>query len=165
MEKMGKYITSLEAEKHTLIAQVKQLSSENDWLRKSLTESQHLLYESELALAELREDKKHNDFLNRLERNEREYANSLVNSGSSRSILSRSMQSSSCIRMVEEESPGSETENERECISRNVSKGSIQHDTRSVSSFEDSVNIGYEIPDNIKQLNQIFLQYIHQVST
>ncbi len=63
MTMVANYILSLEADKLKLKAQVKRLCSENNWLRKSLTESQQLLQEAEITLVKTTADKEHLEFV------------------------------------------------------------------------------------------------------
>ena len=57
------YVNTLEADKQKLKAQVKRLCSENNWLRKELTDHQQLLQDTELHLAKVNEEKQHLEFL------------------------------------------------------------------------------------------------------
>ena len=59
---MAQYVNTLEGDKRTLRAQVKRLASENNWLRKELAEHQHLLQETEIQLARLKEEKEQLEF-------------------------------------------------------------------------------------------------------
>ena len=60
---LANYMASLESDKLKLKAQVKRLCAENNWLRKSLTDSQRLLQEAEIALAKIAVDKEHLEFM------------------------------------------------------------------------------------------------------
>ena len=77
---LGNYITTLEADKHKLSTQVKCLCSENNWLRKSLTECQQLLQESEITLAKLREETQHIEFLSNCQFNTSSWSTNICNS-------------------------------------------------------------------------------------
>ena len=59
---MAQYVNTLEGDKRTLRAQVKRLASENNWLRKELADHQHLLQETEIQLARVREEKEQLEF-------------------------------------------------------------------------------------------------------
>ena len=63
MVMVAEYVSSLEAERGKLKAQVKQLCVENSWLRKSLLETQQLLQESEVNASKLAVEKEHLEFL------------------------------------------------------------------------------------------------------
>ena len=63
MVMVANYISSLEADKLKLRAQVKRLCAENNWLRESLTESQQLLQQAEVSLEKLKVDKEHLEFI------------------------------------------------------------------------------------------------------
>lgn len=63
MMMVANYISSLEADKLKLRAQVKRLCAENNWLRESLTESQQLLQQAEVSLEKLKVDKEHLEFI------------------------------------------------------------------------------------------------------
>ena len=60
---LANYINTLESDKQKLKAQVKRLCSENNWLRKELTDHQQLLQETEIALAKMKEEKENLEFL------------------------------------------------------------------------------------------------------
>jgi kinesin light chain len=60
---LANYISTLESDKQKLKAQVKRLCSENNWLRKELTDHQQLLQETEIALAKVKEEKENVEFL------------------------------------------------------------------------------------------------------
>ena len=60
---LANYISTLESDKQKLKAQVKRLCSENNWLRKELTDHQQLLQETEIALVKVKEEKENMEFL------------------------------------------------------------------------------------------------------
>lgn len=60
---LASYLSSLEAERHKLKAQVKRLCQENNWLRQELVQTQQLLQTTEIQLAEIKEEKEHTSFL------------------------------------------------------------------------------------------------------
>ena len=60
---LANYINTLESDKQKLKAQVKRLCSENNWLRKELTDHQQLLQETEISLAKTKEEKENLEFL------------------------------------------------------------------------------------------------------
>ena len=60
---LASYLSSLEAERHKLKAQVKRLCQENNWLRQELVQTQQLLQTAEIQLAEIKEDREHSSFL------------------------------------------------------------------------------------------------------
>ena len=60
---LANYINTLESDKQKLKAQVKRLCSENNWLRKELTDHQQLLQETEISLAKVKEEKENMEFL------------------------------------------------------------------------------------------------------
>ncbi|XP_062818223.1 kinesin light chain 3 [Anolis carolinensis] len=66
MVALSSHIGALEAEKQKLRAQVKRLCQENLWLRDELAVTQLRLQQSEEAVAQLDEEKKHLEFLNQL---------------------------------------------------------------------------------------------------
>ena len=63
MMMLANHINSLESDKQKLKAQVKRLCSENNWLRKELTDHQQLLQETEIALTKTKEGKEHVEFM------------------------------------------------------------------------------------------------------
>lgn len=60
---LASYLSSLEAERHKLKAQVKRLCQENNWLRQELTQTQQLLQTAEIQLVEIKEEREHSSFL------------------------------------------------------------------------------------------------------
>ena len=60
---LASYTSTLESNEVKLKAQVKRLCRENNWLRKSLTESQQLLQEVEVSMSKLVIEKEHLEFL------------------------------------------------------------------------------------------------------
>lgn len=77
---LANYTSSLESDKMKLTAQVKRLCGENNWLRKSLTESQQLLQETEISMSKLLVEKEHLEFLQSQKNSmkDRQHLNSLV---------------------------------------------------------------------------------------
>ena len=77
---LANYTSSLESDKVKLKAQVKRLCSENNWLRKSLTESQQLLQEAEVSMSKLVVEKEHLEFLlsQKTSSNDRQHLDSFV---------------------------------------------------------------------------------------
>ncbi|XP_067318104.1 kinesin light chain 3 isoform X1 [Anolis sagrei] len=70
MVALSSHLGSLEAEKQKLRAQVKRLCQENLWLRDELAVTQVRLQQSQEAVAQLEEEKKHLEFLNQLKQYE-----------------------------------------------------------------------------------------------
>ncbi|XP_001635072.2 kinesin light chain isoform X2 [Nematostella vectensis] len=62
------HLSTVEAEKQKLRAQVKRLCQENAWLREELSVTQQKLQESEQSVAQLEEEKKHLEFMNSLKK-------------------------------------------------------------------------------------------------
>ncbi|XP_074630412.1 kinesin light chain-like isoform X2 [Acropora palmata] len=62
------HLSTVEAEKQKLKAQVKRLCQENAWLREELSVTQQKLQESEQKVAQLEEEKKHLEFMNSIKK-------------------------------------------------------------------------------------------------
>ena len=62
------HLSSVEAEKQKLRAQVRRLCQENAWLREELSATQTRLQASEQNVVQLEEEKKHLEFMNSLKK-------------------------------------------------------------------------------------------------
>ncbi|XP_028515287.1 kinesin light chain [Exaiptasia diaphana] len=62
------HLSTVEAEKQKLRAQVRRLCQENAWLREELSVTQQKLQESEQKVAQLEEEKKHLEFMNSIKK-------------------------------------------------------------------------------------------------
>lgn len=62
------HLSSVEADKQKLKAQVRRLCQENAWLREELSLTQQKLQESEQKVAQLEEEKKHLEFMNSIKK-------------------------------------------------------------------------------------------------
>ncbi|XP_031557791.1 kinesin light chain 1-like isoform X2 [Actinia tenebrosa] len=62
------HLSTVEAEKQKLRAQVRRLCQENAWLREELSVTQQKLQESEQKVATLEEEKKHLEFMNSIKK-------------------------------------------------------------------------------------------------
>ncbi|XP_051921338.1 kinesin light chain 2 isoform X2 [Hippocampus zosterae] len=62
------HLSAVESEKQKLRAQVRRLCQENQWLRDELAATQHKLQRSEQSVAQLEEEKKHLQFMNRIKK-------------------------------------------------------------------------------------------------
>ncbi|CAL8240303.1 unnamed protein product [Merluccius merluccius] len=62
------HLSAVESEKQKLRAQVRRLCQENQWLRDELAGTQHKLQRSEQSVAQLEEEKKHLEFMNKIRR-------------------------------------------------------------------------------------------------
>lgn len=63
---LANHLSTVESEKQKLRAQVRRLCQENQWLRDELAGTQQRLQQSEQAVAQLEEEKKHLQFLGQL---------------------------------------------------------------------------------------------------
>ena len=68
MMALSSHLSTVEAEKQKLKAQVKRLCQENAWLREELSVTQQKLQESEQKVAQLEEEKKHLEFMNSIKK-------------------------------------------------------------------------------------------------
>uniref|UniRef100_A0AAZ3SI61 Kinesin light chain n=1 Tax=Oncorhynchus tshawytscha TaxID=74940 RepID=A0AAZ3SI61_ONCTS len=62
------HLSAVESEKQKLRAQVRRLCQENQWLRDELAGTQHKLQRSEQSVAQLEEEKKHLEFMNKIKK-------------------------------------------------------------------------------------------------
>ena len=60
---LGSHLSTVEAEKQKLKAQVRRLCQENAWLREELSVTQQKFQESEQKVAQLEEEKQHLEFM------------------------------------------------------------------------------------------------------
>ncbi|XP_019351126.1 kinesin light chain 3 isoform X1 [Alligator mississippiensis] len=67
---LSSHVGALEAEKQKLRAQAKRLGQENQWLWEELAGTQQRLQQSQEAVAQLEEEKRHLEFLNQLKQYE-----------------------------------------------------------------------------------------------
>lgn len=65
---LSSHLSTVEAEKQKLKAQVRRLCQENAWLREELSVTQQKLQESEQKVAQLEEEKKHLEFMNSIKK-------------------------------------------------------------------------------------------------
>ncbi|MED6268667.1 Kinesin light chain 2, partial [Characodon lateralis] len=65
---LSNHLSAVESEKQKLRAQVRRLCQENQWLRDELAETQHKLQRSEQCVAQLEEEKKHLEFMNQIKK-------------------------------------------------------------------------------------------------
>ena len=63
MMALGSHLSTVEAEKQKLKAQVRRLCQENAWLREELSVTQQKFQESEQKVAQLEEEKQHLQFM------------------------------------------------------------------------------------------------------
>ncbi|XP_066503819.1 kinesin light chain 1-like [Hoplias malabaricus] len=66
MTALAGHLSTVEAEKQRVRAQVRRLCQENQWLRDELNITQQKLQKSEQTVAQLEEEKKHLEFLNQM---------------------------------------------------------------------------------------------------
>lgn len=63
MMALGSHLSTVEAEKQKLKAQVRRLCQENAWLREELSVTQQKFQDSEQKVAQLEEEKQHLEFM------------------------------------------------------------------------------------------------------
>ncbi|XP_078389386.1 kinesin light chain 3 isoform X2 [Cetorhinus maximus] len=71
---LSTHLSTVEAEKQKLRAQVRRLCQENQWLRDELAGTQQKLQKSEQMVAQLEEEKKHLEFMNQIKKYDEEEA-------------------------------------------------------------------------------------------
>eukprot|EP00731_Ephydatia_muelleri_P027280 Em0019g153a len=130
---LASYLSSLEAERHKLKAQVKRLCQENNWLRQELVQTQQLLQTAEIQLAEIKEDREHSSFLLTVNK----VSPVATSAGREREL-----------------SPSMDMDNQDEATEDNPSCSSTEPGVLGGS--------GYDVPEKFRKLHQLALQQVHQ---
>lgn len=131
---LASYLSSLEAERHKLKAQVKRLCQENNWLRQELSQTQQLLQTTEIQLAEIKEEKEHTAFLQTVSKVSPVAAASAVPD--------------------RELSPSMDMDNQDETAEANNPSSSTEPGVIGGTS--------YDVPEKFRKLHQLALQQVHQ---
>ncbi|XP_078352134.1 kinesin light chain-like isoform X2 [Oculina patagonica] len=127
------HLSTVEAEKQKLKAQVRRLCQENAWLREELSVTQQKLQESEQKVAQLEEEKKHLEFMNSIKKYDDDEG--IENDISVEDILSHD-------------------EDETEVDDETLSQAS--------SATSASASGVYEIPARLRTLHNLVIQYASQ---
>lgn len=131
------HLSTVEAEKQKLKAQVRRLCQENAWLREELSVTQQKLQESEQKVAQLEEEKKHLEFMNSIKKyDDDKHDEGIENDISIDDMLSH------------------DDEEETEVDDETLSQAS--------SATSASASGVYEIPARLRTLHNLVIQYASQ---
>lgn len=130
------HLSTVEAEKQKLKAQVRRLCQENAWLREELSVTQQKLQESEQKVAQLEEEKKHLEFMNSLKKYDEDKHDEGIENDISMDLLSQDEEE------VED----------------------VDDETLSQASSATSASASgvYEIPARLRTLHNLVIQYASQ---
>lgn len=129
------HLSTVEAEKQKLKAQVKRLCQENAWLREELSVTQQKLQESEQKVAQLEEEKKHLEFMNSIKKYDDDKHDEGIENDMSLDVLSQD-------------------EDDTEVDDETLSQAS--------SATSASASGVYEIPARLRTLHNLVIQYASQ---
>ncbi|XP_049620870.1 kinesin light chain 4 [Suncus etruscus] len=132
---LANHLSTVESEKQKLRAQVRRLCQENQWLRDELAGTQQRLQQSEQAVAQLEEEKKHLQFLGQLRQYEED-----GHSG--------------------EEKDGDSTKDSLDDLFPNEEEE--EETSNGLSRGQGSQHSGYEIPARLRTLHNLVIQYAAQ---
>eukprot|EP00063_Salmo_salar_P025725 XP_014000560.1 PREDICTED: kinesin light chain 1 isoform X3 [Salmo salar] len=138
---LSAHLSMVEAEKQKLRAQVRQLCQENQWLRDELAGAQWRLQESEQSVAQLEEERKHLEFMSCLRR----YDDDGDDLSSPEEMDSSKETLDDLFHNDEEENQG---------------HGIQQHSSNVAMAAANQG--GYEIPDRLRTLHNLVIQYASQ---
>ncbi|MCI4383538.1 hypothetical protein PGIGA_G00027680 [Pangasianodon gigas] len=136
---LAAHLNAVESEKQKLRAQVRRLGQENKWLWDELSNVQQKLQKCEQSLVQVEEEKKHLEFMNQLKKYDQE---ALPEDGENEEISKD---------VLDELFPNDE-------------ESSQPGTTRQVSSaaFAAAQQGGYEVPDRLRTLHNLVIQYANQ---
>ncbi|XP_051900093.1 kinesin light chain 3 isoform X2 [Pristis pectinata] len=132
---LSNHLSTVEAEKQKLRAQVRRLCQENQWLRDELAGTQQKLQKSEQTVAQLEEEKKHLEFMNQIKKYDDEEAAEDKDSVLSKAPL--------------------------DDLFPNEDEQSQLHQSHS-SAATAAQQGGYEIPARLRTLHNLVIQYASQ---
>lgn len=129
------HLSTVEAEKQKLKAQVRRLCQENAWLREELSVTQQKLQESEQKVAQLEEEKKHLEFMNSIKKYD-----------------------------DDKHDEGIENDISLDVLSQDEDDTEVDDDTLSQASSATSASASgvYEIPARLRTLHNLVIQYASQ---
>ncbi|XP_055519553.1 kinesin light chain 1-like isoform X2 [Leucoraja erinacea] len=132
---LSTHLSTVEAEKQKLRAQVRRLCQENQWLRDELASTQQRLQKSEQAVAQLEEEKKHLEFMNQIKKYDEDEA-----AEDKDSVLSKAP--------LDDLFPNEDEQSQ------------LQHSHSSAAAAAQQG--GYEIPARLRTLHNLVIQYASQ---
>ncbi|TSK53645.1 Kinesin light chain 1 [Bagarius yarrelli] len=140
MTDLAAHLSAVEAEKQKLRAQVRRLGQENQWLREELSNVQQKLQKCEQNLAQVEEEKKHLEFMNQLKK---------YDQGA----------------MPEEDGEKEETlKDDLDELFPDDDEANQPQTPRRTSSaaMAAAQQGGYEVPERLKTLHNLVIQYANQ---
>ncbi|XP_078287236.1 kinesin light chain 3 isoform X1 [Rhinoraja longicauda] len=132
---LSTHLSTVEAEKQKLRAQVRRLCQENQWLRDELATTQQRLQKSEQAVAQLEEEKKHLEFMNQIKKYDEDEA-----AEDKDSVLSKAP--------LDDLFPNEDEQSQ------------LHHSHSSAAAAAQQG--GYEIPARLRTLHNLVIQYASQ---
>ncbi|KAL7854898.1 hypothetical protein SRHO_G00170880 [Serrasalmus rhombeus] len=140
MTALANHLSTVEAEKQKLRAQVRRLCQENQWLRDELSNTQQKLQKSEQTVAQLEEEKKHLEFMNQLKKYDKDALPAL------------------------EEKNGEATKDALDDLFPNDEEEHEQGTSHQPSSaaLAAAKRGGYEVPARLRALHNLVIQYANQ---
>uniref|UniRef100_A0A3Q2Q097 Kinesin light chain n=1 Tax=Fundulus heteroclitus TaxID=8078 RepID=A0A3Q2Q097_FUNHE len=130
---LSSHLSAVESEKQKLRAQVRRLCQENQWLRDELAETQHKLQRSEQSVAQLEEEKKHLEFMNQIKKIDDDVS-------------------------VSEEKRGDSSKDSLDDLFPNED----DQGTAQPSGEAAAQQGGYEVPNRLRTLHNLVIQYASQ---
>uniref|UniRef100_A0A3B4BZM7 Kinesin light chain n=1 Tax=Pygocentrus nattereri TaxID=42514 RepID=A0A3B4BZM7_PYGNA len=139
MTALANHLSTVEAEKQKLRAQVRRLCQENQWLRDELSNTQQKLQKSEQTVAQLEEEKKHLEFMNQLKKYDKD-------------------------ALPLEEKNGEATKDALDDLFPNDEEEHEQGTSHQPSSaaLAAAKRGGYEVPARLRALHNLVIQYANQ---
>ncbi|KAI4896853.1 hypothetical protein NFI96_016917, partial [Prochilodus magdalenae] len=134
------HLSSVESEKQKLRAQVRWLRQENEWLRDELSNTQQKLQKSELAVAQLEEDKKHLEFMNQMKKYDEE------------SLPTQDEKNGETAKDTLDDLFPNDEEEQEQGTSRQPGSAMLAATQRG----------GYEVPPHLQALHKLVLRYASQ---
>ncbi|KRY86918.1 Kinesin light chain [Trichinella pseudospiralis] len=144
MVALASHLQYVEAEKQKLKAQVRRLCQENAWLRDELATTQQKLQQSEQAVAQLEEEKKHLEFINSI----RKFDLNQTDAEDRPDDMSKSTQSLRDLVFGPDE--------------EDVESAGEYPTPTPAHSMAASATAGYEIPARLRTLHNLVIQYASQ---
>uniref|UniRef100_A0A3P9N3E9 Kinesin light chain n=1 Tax=Poecilia reticulata TaxID=8081 RepID=A0A3P9N3E9_POERE len=130
---LSNHLSAVESEKQKLRAQVRRLCQENQWLRDELAETQHKLQRSEQCVAQLEEEKKHLEFMNQIKKIDDD------------------------VSLSEEKRGDSSKDSLDDLFPNDDDQGTAQPSGEAAAQQG-----GYEVPNRLRTLHNLVIQYASQ---
>ncbi|XP_048526792.1 kinesin light chain isoform X2 [Dendroctonus ponderosae] len=138
---LANHLQIVEAEKQKLRAQVRRLVQENAWLRDELASTQQRLQASELAVAQLEEEKRHLEFMRSVCKYDQDQEDGQGGDG-------RSEKTDLVVDLFPDD--------------QDDERNNMSPTTQNQLNLSQQVNAGYEIPARLRTLHNLVIQYASQ---